>query len=153
MQYMDELIDRCEFLDAYAPNVTSLLPPSLAETLHRTARWENGPHHFEGAVTLRTEFLTEFCWSSSKLEGCRFTLSETASLLKLEEQLQTEAAHRSEEARIVVNHKRALELMVFDTHPDRVSVHLLQRLQGRPPWRSISSNGCIEGRCRNTRGC
>lgn len=153
MQYMDELIDRCEFLDAYTPNVTSLLPPSLAETLHRTARWENGPHHFEGAVTLMTEFLTEFCWSSSKLEGCRFTLSETASLLKLEEQLQTEAAHRSEEARIVVNHKRALELMVFDTHPDRVSVHLLQRVQGRPPWRSISSNGCIEGRCRNTRGC
>ena len=129
--FRDTVPYRREFLDAYAPNVSSLLPPSLAETLHRTARWENGPHHFDGAVTLMTEFLTEFCWSSSKLEGCRFTLAETASLLKLEEQLRFAAAARSEEARIVVNHRRALELMVFDTHPDRVSVQLLQDLQGR----------------------
>ncbi|WP_431263667.1 Fic family protein [Roseateles chitinivorans] len=131
VEFRDKVPYRREFLDAYAPNVSSLLPASLADSLHRTARWENGPHHFDGALTLMTEFLTEFCWSSSKLEGCRFTLAETASLLKLEEPLQTAAAEKSEEARIVVNHKRALELMVFETHPHRVSFNLLLDLQGR----------------------
>lgn len=131
MQSLDELIDRCEFLDAYTPNVDSLLPRGLAETLYRTARWENGSHHFDGALTLRPEFLTEFCWSSSKLEGCGLTLAETASLLKLEGKLQTAAAERNEEARIVVNHKRALESMIFETHPQRVTFNLLLLLQGR----------------------
>jgi len=131
VEFRDKVPYRREFLDGYEPNADSLLPPSLAESLHRTACWDNGPHHFDGALSVMTEFLTEFCWSSSKLEGCRFTMAETAALLRLDEQLATEAAERSEEARIVVNHKRALSLMVFETHPHRVSVPLLRGLQGR----------------------
>ncbi|WP_431260713.1 Fic family protein [Roseateles chitinivorans] len=125
----DKVPYRREFLDNYDPNVDSLLPTQLADSLYRTAHWENGPHHFYGAVTLMTEFITELCWSSSKLEGCNFTLAETASIMRLNEQLATASAEQSGDMRIVLNHKRALELIAFDA-PRRVSFEFLLRLQG-----------------------
>jgi Fic family protein len=130
VDYRDAVSYRRAFLDAYEPNVDSLLPPGLADSLYRTAYWENGPHHFEGAVTMLTEFMTEFCWSSSRLEGCPFTLAETDALLRLSHALQTDAAGRSEASRIVVNHKHALEFLAYHGYTRKASPALLLQLQG-----------------------
>ena len=130
VDYRDAVSYRRAFLDAYEPNVDSLLPPRLADSLYRTAHWENGPHHFEGALSILTDFMTEFCWSSSALEGCRYTLAETDALLRLDQRLQDHSLDHGEDARLVLNHARALELMVFDVHPHRITPGLLMRLQG-----------------------
>ncbi len=130
VEFRDKVPYHREFLDAYQPNVDSLLPPALAEALYRTAHWENGPHHFDGALTILTDFMTEFCWSSSKLEGCRYTMAETDVLLRIGRGLEGDAEEHDDEARIVLNHGKALELMVFDQHPHRVTFDVLKRLQG-----------------------
>ncbi|WP_416758553.1 Fic family protein [Roseateles sp. So40a] len=128
VDFRDKVPYRREFLDAYQPNVDSLLPPALAESLYRTAHWENGPHHFDGAVMMMTEFLTEFCWASSKLEGCTFSLAETDALFRLDEALLTEAAQQDKPTRIVVNHKRAIEFMASHGYTRRTSYGFIRQL-------------------------
>jgi Fic family protein len=147
VEFRDEVPYRRSFVDEYETNVDSLLPASLADTLHDAAHWKNSSHNVDGSLSHMTDFMTEFCWSSSKLEGCRFTLAESGAFLQLHESLQAEAAERSEESLIVLNHKRALDLLVFDARPHRVSFGLLQRLQSRLMQELLPPDRC--GRVRD----
>lgn len=115
---------RREFLDAYQPNVDSLLPPSLASSLHSEARWDKGRCQFHGALSLMTDFVADFCWSSSKLEGCALSRAESNALLSLSPDLQTGAAARSEHARMVLNHHHALEILA-SRPDDRLDLQLI----------------------------
>jgi len=119
---------RREFLDAYQPNVDSLLPPSLASSLHSEARWDKGRCQFHGALSLMTDFVEDFCWSSSKLEGCTLSRAESNALLSLSPDLQNGVAARSEHARMVLNHHHALEVLA--SRPDeRLDLKLILDVQ------------------------
>lgn len=129
-EYRDTVPYRREFLDRYEPNVDSLLPASLADCLHQTARWENGPCRFDGALNILSEFMTDFCWSSSKLEGCRFTPAQTETLLTMDEPRRASVAEQDKEARILFNHRHALHALAFSGHPRRLNLELILKIHG-----------------------
>lgn len=130
VDFRDPVPYRPQFLEGYDPNVDSLLPSALADELHRTARWENGPHRFNGALGIMTAFMTDFCWSSSALEGCQLTRPQTAALFQLEPDRQAVMAEQESEVRLLVNHRRALEHFAFRPAPRRLDISLFLRLHG-----------------------
>ncbi|MDM5179124.1 hypothetical protein PO883_18160 [Massilia sp. DJPM01] len=97
---------RREFVDDYKPNSTFLLPPELAEELlalgHLPGQLPAGTY----ARKVLEQLLIDLSWSSSRLEGNRYTLLDTAELFK------SGAAATDSDAVMLLNHKAAIEFIV-----------------------------------------
>ncbi len=97
---------RREFVDNYKPNETFLLSPELAEELaglgHLTGRFPAGTF----ARKVLEQLLIDLSWSSSHLEGNRYTLPDTEKLFK------SGAAATDSDAIMLLNHKAAIEFIV-----------------------------------------
>jgi fido (protein-threonine AMPylation protein) len=97
---------RREFVDAYRPNESFLLPPALARELADLGRL---PEQLPAGTYIRKVFeqlLIDLSWSSSHLEGNRYTLLDTAELFK------SGAPATDRDSVMLLNHKAAIEFLV-----------------------------------------
>lgn len=98
------------FVDNYVPNQTSLLPTSLATTLMEEGRMRGQQPAGTYARKVLEPLLIDLSWSSSRLEGNRYSLLATEQLFK------SGATGGDLDAVMLLNHKAAIEFMV-DTVP------------------------------------
>ena len=100
------------FVDNYAPNQSSLLPPALAQALAEEGGMPG--QHPAGTYARRVlePLLLDLSWSSSRLEGNRYSLLATQELFK------RGTADNDLDAIMLLNHKAAIEFMV-----DAVPLH------------------------------
>lgn len=96
------------FVDQYVPNQTSLLPGDLAQTLATEGRIGGQQPAGTYARRVYQQLLIDLSWSSSRLEGNRYTLLATEELFKL----GAEGSDSSEDAIMLLNHKQAIEFLV-----------------------------------------
>ncbi|QHE88836.1 Fic family protein [Hydrogenophaga sp. BPS33] len=97
---------RRAFVDDYKPNETFLLSQTLAEELAALGRL---PGQLPAGTYIRKvleQLLIDLSWSSSHLEGNRYTLLDTEALFK------SGAAATDLDAVMLLNHKAAIEFLV-----------------------------------------
>lgn len=95
-----------KFVDDYAPNVSSLLPANLAQTLYSEGRMQGQQAAGTYARKVLEQLLIDLSWSSSRLEG------NTYSLLATEQLFEKGVHDGGRDAVMLLNHKRAIEFMV-----------------------------------------
>jgi Fic family protein len=94
------------FVDGYVPNESTLLPASLATELAQAGRMKGQQPAGTYARKVLEQLLIDLSWSSSRLEGNRYTLLATLELFK------TGLSNGDADAVMLLNHKRAIEFMV-----------------------------------------
>ncbi|NWB26021.1 Fic family protein [Pseudomonas gingeri] len=94
------------FVDNYIPNQSSLLPISLATTLMEEGRMRGQQPAGTYARKVLEPLLIDLSWSSSRLEGNRY------SLLATEELFKSGVTGGDLDAVMLLNHKAAIEFMV-----------------------------------------
>ncbi|NWA05248.1 Fic family protein [Pseudomonas gingeri] len=94
------------FVDNYIPNQSSLLPTSLATTLMEEGRMRGQQPAGTYARKVLEPLLIDLSWSSSRLEGNRY------SLLATEELFKSGVTGGDLDAVMLLNHKAAIEFMV-----------------------------------------
>jgi len=94
------------FVDAYVPNESSLLPAALAAELAQAGRMKGQQPAGTYARKVLEQLLIDLSWSSSRLEGNRYSLLATLELFR------TGLANGDADAVMLLNHKRAIEFMV-----------------------------------------
>lgn len=97
---------RREFLEGYIPNETRLLPEALALELAHAARMAGQQPAGTYARKVLEPLLIDLSWSSSRLEGNRY------SLLATEELFRRGTTPGDADAVMLLNHKRAIEFLV-----------------------------------------
>ncbi len=99
------------FLGDYEPNVTFYLPEELRQEL-RVAGQSDQMAKLPAGTYVKNVFnrvLIDLSWNSSRLEGNTYSLLETERLLALGRMNDPE---RMVEARMILNHKEAIEFLV-----------------------------------------
>ena len=103
---------KIEFLEAYQPNVTAYLPLKLREQLYELGRspTTNAP---AGTFVrdILSRLLIDLSWASSKLEGNTYTRLDTERLIEFG---QTAEGKDAFETQMILNHKAAIEYLVYD---------------------------------------
>lgn len=100
------------FLEAYQPNRTHYLPASLRARLR-----ELGTPRMEGAAAgtyarqILDRLLIDLSWASSQLEGNTYSRLDTENLLRFN---LGAIGKDALETQMILNHKRAIELLVED---------------------------------------
>ena len=97
---------RREFLEGYVPNETRLLPEPPALELAHAARMAGQQPAGTYARPVLEPLLIDLSWSSSRLEGNRY------SLLATEELFRRGTTPGDADAVMLLNHKRAIEFLV-----------------------------------------
>jgi len=97
---------RRSFVDQYVPNASHLLPLNMAESLYREGRMRGQQPAGTYARRVLEQLLIDLSWSSSRLEGNRRSLLDTAELFKR----GTDGGDA--DAVMLLNHKRAIEFLV-----------------------------------------
>lgn len=99
-----------EFLEHYRPNETFYLSAEIRQQLAK-AGTSLGPPLPAGTHARRVldRLLIDLSWNSSRLEGNTYSLLETERLLQQGESVDGKDAR---EARMILNHKQAIELLV-----------------------------------------
>lgn len=113
---------RREFVDKYKPNETFLLPREHAEELVALGRL---PGQLPAGTYVRKvleQLLIDLSWSSSHLEGNRYTLLDTEELFK------SGAAATDSDAVMLLNHKAAIEFLVDAVPTQGLSTGLVRNL-------------------------
>lgn len=113
---------RREFVDKYKPNETFLLPPELAEELVALGPL---PGQLPAGTYVRKvleQLLIDLSWSSSHLEGNRYTLLDTEELFK------SGAAATDSDAVMLLNHKAAIEFLVDAVPVQGLGTSLIRNL-------------------------
>jgi fido (protein-threonine AMPylation protein)/DNA-binding transcriptional ArsR family regulator len=95
-----------EFVDEYIPNQTFLLPKPLAQTLMEEGRMAGQQPAGTYARKVLEQLLIDLSWSSSRLEGNRY------SLLATEELFRSGTQAGDIDAVMLLNHKQAIEFLV-----------------------------------------
>jgi hypothetical protein len=101
-----------DFLNSYVPNRTFYLPASARDHLTKI-----GASHMQGlpagtrARQILDRLLIDLSWNSSRLEGNTYSLLETERLLEIGTASEGKDAR---ETQMILNHKRAIELLVQD---------------------------------------
>ncbi len=113
---------RREFVDRYAPNTTSLLPESLAAALAAKGRMRDRQPAGTYARKVLEQLLIDLSWSSSRLEGNRYTLLETKRLF------ESGTADGDFDAIMLLNHKSAIEFLVDAVPEEGLSTGLIRNL-------------------------
>ena len=112
-----------DFVDSYIPNQTTLMPAPLAEELARVGRMQGQQPAGTYARKVLLQLLIDLSWSSSRLEGNRY------SLLATEELFKTGVASGDVDAVMLLNHKSAIEFMVDAVPTTGLSTALIRNLQ------------------------
>lgn len=94
------------FVDDYVPNASTLLPRELAATLAEEGRMFGQQPAATYARKVLEQLLVDLSWSSSRLEGNRY------SMIATEELFRSGAQDGDIDAVMLLNHKRAIEFMV-----------------------------------------
>jgi Fic family protein len=94
------------FVDDYTPNSSSLLPPALAHSLASEGRLPGQQPAGTYARKVLEPLLIDLSWSSSRLEGNRYSLLATEALF------QSGNAGGDTDAVMLLNHKAAIEFLV-----------------------------------------
>ena len=103
---------RREFLDGYRPNETFYLPKATRDHLAAIGKKAGvdqpaGTH----ARQVLDRLLIDLSWNSSRLEGNTYSLLETERLLQMGEAAEGKDVRESQ---MILNHKRAIELLVHE---------------------------------------
>jgi len=101
-----------DFVDAYVPNVSSLLPVALADALMQEGRMQGQQPAGTYARKVLEPLLIDLSWSSSRLEGNHY------SLLATEELFRSGLTGTDLDAVMLLNHKAAIEFLV-DAVPEQ----------------------------------
>lgn len=99
-----------DFVDAYVPNTSRLIPQALADRLVQAGRLRDQQPAGTYARKVLEQLLIDLSWSSSRLEGNQYSLLATAELFKRGN------VDGDADAVMLMNHKMAIEFMV-DTVP------------------------------------
>ncbi|MCD9120166.1 Fic family protein [Cupriavidus sp. UGS-1] len=94
------------FVDAYVPNVSTLLSPRLAAALAEEGRMSGQQPAGTYARKVLEPLLIDLSWASSRLEGNRYSLLATEQLFK------SGITDGDLDAVMLLNHKAAIEFMV-----------------------------------------
>jgi hypothetical protein len=117
---------RRAFLDEYQPNRTHYLPTALRARLHDLGR---SPAHDRPAGTYARQILDrlliDLSWASSRLEGNTYTRLDTHNLIAFGR--VAEERDRAE-TQMILNHKRAIEMLVEDVDVVGFNRHTFQNL-------------------------
>ncbi len=97
-----------DFVDGYVPNQSTLLPDALLRRLAASAKMGGQQPAGTYARNVITPLLIDLSWSSSRLEGNRYSLLDTRDLF--ESGIQGGDA----DAVMLLNHKKAIEFLVND---------------------------------------
>lgn len=95
------------FMDSYAPNQTSLLPPALAEELFAQGRARGQQPAGTYARKVLEQLLIDLSWHSSRLEGNNKSLLDTREIFA-----RGYADENDIDALMLLNHKEAIEFVV-----------------------------------------
>jgi fido (protein-threonine AMPylation protein) len=140
---------RREFVDAYKPNETFLLPRELAEELAALGRL---PGQMPAGTYVRKvleQLLIDLSWSSSHLEGNRYSLLDTEELFK------SGAAAKDSDAIMLLNHKAAIEFLVDAVPVQGLSPGLIRNLHAvlmQDLLADVASLGAIREKVVNISG-
>ena len=94
------------FVENYIPNETFLLPQKIASDLMEEGKMAGQQPAGTYARKVLEQLLIDLSWSSSHLEGNRYSLLDTAELFK------NGAATGDLDAVMLLNHKQAIEFLV-----------------------------------------
>lgn len=103
-----------QFLDEYRPNVTYYLSESIRQRLLGMGKTDGEQPAGTYARKIFGRLLIDLSWNSSRLEGNTYSLLETERLLELS---QIAEGKDLREARMILNHKDAIEFLI-DTASD-----------------------------------
>jgi fido (protein-threonine AMPylation protein) len=140
---------RREFVDGYKPNETFLLPSELAEELAGLGRHPGQLPAGTYARKVLEQLLIDLSWSSSHLEGNRYTLLDTEELFK------SGAAASDSDAVMLLNHKAAIEFLVEAVPTQGLSVGIVRNLHAvlmQDLLADVTSLGAIREKVVNISG-
>lgn len=110
---------KLEFLEAYHPNATWYLSEKLREQLHALGR---SPAEQAQAGTFARDILSrlliDLSWASSRLEGNTYSRLDTERLIQFGQEAKGKDAL---ETQMILNHKSAIEYLVYDA--ERIKVN------------------------------
>ena len=116
------------FLDRYVPNQTSYLSESVRKHLSRmgnTGELERPAGTYGREVLNR--LLIDLSWSSSRLEGNTYSQLDTRRLIEFGERAEGKDAR---EARMILNHKAAIEMLVANIETVGFNPYTILNLHG-----------------------
>lgn len=103
-----------QFLDEYRPNMTYYLSESTRRRLFEMGKTDGEQPAGTFARKISGRLLIDLSWNSSRLEGNTYSLLETERLFELS---QTAEGKDLREAKMILNHKDAIEFLI-DTASD-----------------------------------
>lgn len=118
----DPVSYQCDFVDSYVPNTTWLMPQGLADDLYRMGRTQGQQPAGTYARKVLEPLLLDLSWSSSRLEGNRY------SMLATEELFKRGNAGTDTDAVMLLNHKAAIEFLVEAVPLQGLTLSLLRNL-------------------------
>lgn len=134
-----------DFLDAYQPNVSPYLSPSLRRQLHKmgqTAQAQTPAGTYSRSILNR--LLIDLSWASSQLEGNTYSRLDTRLLIENGTVAQGKAAL---ETQMILNHKTAIELLVENVGAVGFNRYTLMNLHSALA-ENLLPNPADEGRIR-----
>lgn len=111
-----------DFVDHYIPNESSLLPATVASALANEGRMREQQPAGTYARKVLAPLLIDLSWSSSRLEGNRYTLLETRELF------QSGVTDGDRDAVMLLNHRAAIEFLIDAVPQYGLSSALLRNL-------------------------
>lgn len=132
-----------DFVDGYRPNESFLLPQALAEELYQAGRLFGQQPAGTYARKVFEQLLVDLSWSSSHLEGNRYTLLATKELF--ERGVDGDDA----DAQMLLNHKRAIEFLVEGVPTQGLTTAVLRNLHATLMEALLANDGAL-GAIRNT---
>jgi fido (protein-threonine AMPylation protein) len=111
-----------DFVGEYVPNETWLMPQALAEQLYRDGRLRGQQPAGTYARKVLEQLLIDLSWSSSRLEGNRY------SLLATEELFRRGIAGGDADAVMLLNHKAAIEFLVDSVPTQGLAMAVVRNL-------------------------
>lgn len=118
----DPVTYRRKFVEDYVPNKSWLMPQDLAEQLYSDGRLREQQPAGTYARKVLEQLLIDLSWSSSRLEGNRYTLLATEDLFK------RGLPGGDADAVMLLNHKMAIEFLVDAVPLQGLSTALIRNL-------------------------
>ncbi|QHI98431.1 Fic family protein [Xylophilus rhododendri] len=115
---------RREFVDDYRPNITSLLPPTMAEALFERGRAHGQMPAATYARQMLQQLLIDLSWYSSRLEGNRKSLLDTRDLFE-----RGRTGAEDLDAVMLLNHKEAIEFLIEAVPAQGMTTAVVRNLQ------------------------
>lgn len=112
-----------EFVDAYVPNQTCLMPASIADSLYQAGRAQGQQPAGTVARKVLEQLLIDLSWYSSRLEGNRKSLLDTRELFA-----RGLGDASDPDVTMLLNHKEAIEFMVDAVPEEGITVPVVRNL-------------------------